>query len=98
MIRQNLKSLGLEERAEVVCGKVLAALPRRQADIVFLDPPYRLAEEYDGALRALGESPLQLAIAQHSARLALRGEYGRLRRARVLKQGDNALNFFERAG
>lgn len=95
VIRQNLKSLGLEPRAEVVCGKVLVALPRFQAEIVFLDPPYQLADEYDSALRSLGERPPVLAIAQHSARLALEEEYCQLRRVRMLKQGDNALSFFE---
>lgn len=98
VIRQNLKSLGLEPRAEVVCGKVLVALPRFQADIVFLDPPYGLADEYDGALRALGESPPPLVIAQHPTRLALKEQYGHLRRVRVIKQGDNALSYFEEAG
>lgn len=93
-IRENLKSLGLDARAEVICGKTLVALARFQADIVFLDPPYELAEEYDGALRALGEAPPGLVIAQHPVRLALKEEYGQLRRTRVLKQGDNALSFY----
>jgi 16S rRNA (guanine966-N2)-methyltransferase len=98
VIHQNLKSLGLEGRAEVVCGTTLAALARRRADIVFLDPPYDLTAEYDAVLRALGESPPALAIAQHPARLALKEGYGQLRRVRLLKQGDNALSFYEPAG
>jgi len=39
VIRQNLKSLDLETRAQVICAKALSALPRHPADIVFLDPP-----------------------------------------------------------
>jgi 16S rRNA (guanine(966)-N(2))-methyltransferase RsmD len=97
VIRQNLKSLGLEARAQVICAKAPSALPRHPADIVFLDPPYDLTGEYDAALRALEPAPPALAIAQHSARLALQEEYGPLRRARFLKQGDNALSFFEPA-
>jgi len=98
VIHQNLKSLGLEGRAEVVRGKAVAVLPRREAGIVFLDPPYDLTVEYDAALRALGERPPLLVIAQHPVRLALKEEYGHLRRVRLLKQGDNALSFFEPAG
>ena len=65
VIHQNLKSLGLEGRAEVVRGKAVAVLARREAGIVFLDPPYDLPAEYDAALRALGERPSALVIAQH---------------------------------
>jgi len=39
-----------------------------------------------------------LVIVQHSTRLALADCYGSLRRVRVLKQGDNAVSFFEPAG
>jgi 16S rRNA G966 N2-methylase RsmD len=42
-IRENLHTLGIEDRASVVVGKVLASLGRQTADIVFLDPPYRAA-------------------------------------------------------
>jgi 16S rRNA (guanine(966)-N(2))-methyltransferase RsmD len=95
VIHQNLKSLGLDERAEVIHGKALPTLPRREAGIVFLDPPYDLTAEYDAALRALGERPPLLVIVQHPVRLPLKDEYGQLRRLRLLKQGDNALSFFE---
>jgi len=97
VIHQNLKSLGLDRRALLVCCEVLEALPHRPADIVFLDPPYRLTEEYDAALRLLGDSPPSLVVAQHPARFALKEDYGHLRRVRLLQQGDNALSFFEPA-
>ncbi len=97
VIHQNLKTLGLEERAEAICGKTLAALPRFSADIVFLDPPYELEHECDAALAVLGAAPPPLVIAQHTVRQPLKEEYGRLRRIRVLKQGDNALSFYEPA-
>jgi 16S rRNA (guanine(966)-N(2))-methyltransferase RsmD len=97
VIHQNLKSLGLEGRAEVVRGKAVAVLARREAGIVFLDPPYDLPAEYDAALRALGERPSALVIAQHPVRITLKDDYGLLRRVRLLKQGDNALSFFEPA-
>ncbi len=92
VIRENLKSLGLEGRAEVVIAKVQSALPRFAPDIAFLDPPYDLAAEYDAALRVV-RAPL--VVVQHAARMKLRDEYGALRRTRVLRQGDNALSFYE---
>lgn len=94
VIRENVASLGLESRAEIVTAKVKSALPRFAADIAFLDPPYDLAGEYESAL-ALVCAPV--AIAQHSTRLKLRDQYGPLRRTRVVTQGDNALSFFEQA-
>jgi 16S rRNA (guanine(966)-N(2))-methyltransferase RsmD len=95
VIRENLASLGLEARATVVTGRAALTIPRYRADIVFLDPPYELDREYADAMGALVESPPALTIVQHSARLTLPESQGTLRRTRVVKQGDNALSFFE---
>jgi 16S rRNA (guanine(966)-N(2))-methyltransferase RsmD len=95
VLRENLASLGLLGRAEVCAGKAIAVLERVQADIVFLDPPYDLEREYEGALAVLGAAPPPLVIVQHAVRNPLLDEYGRLRRRRMLRQGDNALSFFE---
>ena len=94
VIRQNLASLGLLKRAEVVQGRVLQYLKQRHADIVFLDPPYSLENEYFEAMAILGEEPPPVVIVQHSARFTLAGEYGALHRTRVLKQGDNSVSFY----
>jgi len=94
-IRENLQSLGLEERTTVVAGKAVTALARHTDGIVFLDPPYELDFEYSYALAALGETPPPLVVAQHSVRQKLRDDYGRLHRVRLLKQGDNILSFYE---
>lgn len=45
VIRQNLRALGLEARAQVICGKAGVAIARLKPDIVFLDPPYDLENE-----------------------------------------------------
>ncbi len=95
VINANLKSLGIEARATVERGRVTAAAPRLQADIVFLDPPYPLEKEYPATLALLAERPLELVIAQHPPRVKLADNHGRLRRVRLLKQGDNELSFFE---
>jgi 16S rRNA G966 N2-methylase RsmD len=94
VIRENLAQLGVEERALVVPGPVLPALPRYPANILFLDPPYALQRECGSALGLLGESPSPLVVVQHSVRFELKETYGRLRRTRLVKQGDNALSFF----
>jgi 16S rRNA (guanine966-N2)-methyltransferase len=93
-IRENLASLGLEARATVMPGGVLASLTRHASGIVFLDPPYDLEQEYNTALDALGEAPPLLTVVQHSVRLALAESYGRLHRNRLVRQGDNALSFY----
>jgi 16S rRNA (guanine(966)-N(2))-methyltransferase RsmD len=93
-IRENLKSLGLEARATVVPGPTLNALKTHGAGIVFLDPPYELEREYAAALDVLGDAPPELTIVQHSIRLALEVDYGRLHRTRLVRQGDNALSFY----
>jgi len=93
-LRENLKSLGLEGRAEVRQGRATALIGRITADIVFLDPPYELHNEYETALTKLGEIPPALVIVQHDVRLKLAPAYGELRQTRVLRQGDNCLSFY----
>ncbi len=94
VIRENLKSLGLESRGEVRQGRALAAIPALEADIFFLDPPYRLDREYKAALELLGRGEPGLVIVQHEIRRKLAPSYGVLERTRELKQGDNVLSFY----
>ena len=97
VLRENLKSLGLEGRAELRQGKATALIGKITADIVFLDPPYDLCSEYETALTKLGEVPPGLVIVQHDARLKLKPTYGALQQTRVLRQGDNCLSFYSAA-
>jgi len=97
MIRQNLASLQIEDRATVVQRASLTALGEWDADIYFLDPPYTLPDEYRSALTLLGERTLRpqaSVLAQHARKFELADTYGQLRRARVLAHGDNAVSFF----
>ncbi len=83
---------------------LLSALARgtEPVDVVFLDPPYEAAEEYQAVLEFLGEqaelgkviSDQTLVIAEHSKKLPLAAAYGALHCTRVLLQGDAALSFF----
>ena len=94
VILENLKALGLEGRAQVICGPAVPSLGGISAGIVFLDPPYDREREYGRALDLLGRLPPPLVVAQHAYRFSLEESYGSLRRYRVLRQGDNALSFF----
>jgi len=96
-IRENLRALGVEGGFEVFCGKAAAVLGRLRGDIVFLDPPYALEREYELSLAVLGADPPPLVVVQHDRRQALAERCGKLRRTRVLRQGDNMLSFFEPA-
>ena len=95
IIRENLHSLGIENRSEVFTGKAWNVLERLAADIVFLDPPYELEREYGLVLETLGERKNMLVIAQHASRFSLADEFGTMKRIRLLKQGDNSLSFYE---
>jgi len=94
VLRENLRSLGLERRSEVFVGKATNVLDRHTADIVFLDPPYSQAKEYTLALESLAGRPAPLVIVQHEPKLVLKDAYGPLRRYRIVKQGSNALSFY----
>jgi 16S rRNA (guanine(966)-N(2))-methyltransferase RsmD len=107
-IRANLAALGikggygLEARRAVTALKRLAS-SERLADIIFLDPPYESADEYEAALGLLGGecvrmlAPNAVVIAEHGKKHDLAERYGGLVRYRVLKQGDAALTFYTAA-
>jgi 16S rRNA (guanine966-N2)-methyltransferase len=96
VIRDNLAALGLEGRAEVFTAKAATVLERARADIAFLDPPYEVPKEYQASLTALDDAETALVIVQHSSRFTPQEHYGRLRRYRVIKQGDNSLSFYRK--
>ena len=71
--------------------------------MVFLDPPYDLMEEYAGTLGLLGGPCAALVaegglvVAEHRRKRPLEERYGRLKRVRVIEQGDAGLSFYEMA-
>ena len=95
-IEENLRTLGAEADAMVIPARVEAAIPRIEADIWFLGPPYADHDAYHKTLHALAEKGAKLAIAQHDAKLELRDRYEGLVKARVVKAGSNALSFYRR--
>ena len=72
------------------------------ADVVFLDPPYRLRHSYEEALTSLADSSLvwamSLVIAEHEKKFDPGSEFGSLRRIRTLTQGNSSLSFYRIGG
>ncbi len=104
-IRANLAALGIQVGYALEARSVSAAIRRleetgKQAHLVFLDPPYAEAQEYEASLGLLGGAcvgllaPGALVIAEHQKRRELKERHGALVRYRVLKQGDAALSFY----
>ena len=105
LIQENLRSLKIEARFEIVQGDVGKVLRRWQDqsatfDYIFLDPPYRMESEYRDTLEFLGQSvllkPTTTVIAEHAKQFNPMEEAGVLKRYRKLKQGDAALSFYRK--
>ncbi len=99
-IRENLKSLGISDGAEVVEQDVLKALPQlaTQYDYCFVDPPYRMEGQYEGVLRTVSELNLMkgkgIIVAEHDKRFDPGDGIGNVLRYRKLVQGDACLSFY----
>jgi len=107
LVERNLQSLGIVEGYKILRDDLLRILWRlhRQhvhADVVFLDPPYRMQNAYEETLIALADSSLvwamTLVIAEHEKTFDPGEEFGSLRRIRKLVQGNNALSFYRIGG
>src|SRR5579862_1866952 len=103
LIRANLKSLAIVSGFRIVTSETAKALRQWEAagliaDFVFLDPPYRLQDEYAKTLTALAGSTVlresSIVIAEHEKRFDPGVDVGQLRRYRKLEQGDAALSFY----
>ena len=95
VLRENIASFDLQSETTVVRGSAAVLLHNYPCDIAFVDPPYDQVDEYAAAMNALAATQVQLVIAQHPSRMLLDEIYGRLKKTRVLRQGDNSLSFYE---
>jgi 16S rRNA (guanine966-N2)-methyltransferase len=109
VLRKNLEKLGILREVRVerrgvgaflkAAGDVSGNVEER-FDVVFLDPPYELAAEYESTLAALGGEGAGLlaagamVVAEHRRKDKLAASYGRLSRVRVKEQGDAGLSFY----
>jgi len=103
VIRGNLQSLGIGDGFKLLQEELPRAFWRMErqrvaADVVFIDPPYRMKDAYTDTLRALVDSSLiwamSVVIAEHEKRFDPGEEFGPLRRFRKLVQGSAALSFY----
>jgi 16S rRNA (guanine966-N2)-methyltransferase len=109
ILQKNLDNLGIRgasvktEKRSV--GRFLRGAIEKAAPpafgVVFLDPPYDLAQEYESTLGLLGGECASLlaegalVVAEHRRKQPLAESYGQLVRIRLLEQGDAALSFYE---
>jgi 16S rRNA (guanine966-N2)-methyltransferase len=107
LIEQNLQSLGIASGYKILRDDLPGVLWRLQrqhvvADLVFLDPPYRMQSAYEEALTALADSSvvwaMSLVVAEHEKKFDPGDEFGPLRRTRKLVQGNAALSFYRIGG
>ena len=102
-IRANLHSLGIVSGFHVMEDDLKRAFWRMErqkvaADVVFIDPPYRMKDAYIETLELLADSSLiwaiSVVIAEHEKQFDPGEEFGPLRRFRLLVQGSSALSFY----
>ena len=105
MIRKNLQGLGIVERFRILQQDVQHGLRRIEqdhviADVVFIDPPYRMREGYTNTLQALAESsmlgPRSVVVVEHEKNFDPGQDFGSLRRFRQLAQGGTVMSFYHR--
>ena len=104
IIRQNLRSLQIEEGYEVLEREAEPALrvldsQAVSCDVCFLDPPYRMQQAYAEVLGFLSQSrllkPSSIVVAEHDKHFDPGAKFGALERYRELKQGDAVLSFYK---
>jgi 16S rRNA (guanine966-N2)-methyltransferase len=104
VIRKNLQSLAILEGFKLVQHEIPNVFGRMArdgfvADLVFLDPPYRMKDIYARTLQSLAESSLiganSVVTAEHEKKFDPGEAFGSLRRFRILEQGNTALSFYQ---
>lgn len=102
-IRKNLASMGIVEGFTILreeSPRVLSRIKQQgvTADVVFLDPPYRMKDAYPKTLQLLAESSVigatSIVIAEHEKKFDPGAEFGRIKRFRQLVQGSTTLSFY----
>ena len=103
IIRKNLQSLGIVGDFQILQQEVPRAFLHVEQDhvtanVVFVDPPYRMRETYTKTLQALAESsligPTSVVVVEHEKKFDPGQDFGSLRRFRRLVQGDAVLSFY----
>jgi 16S rRNA (guanine966-N2)-methyltransferase len=107
LIKKNLELLEVRSGTRILTADALRGLQWLEAefkpgsmavDIVFLDPPYAAAADYQKVLSFLGSAKFlgsgSLVIAEHRHTFGLPEIIGELQQVRVLRQGEASLSFY----
>lgn len=102
VLRQNLTSLGLVDRATVLTLHVMGALKKLSAgserfDLAFLDPPYgqgTAAATLESLARSGLLPPPAWVVVEHSRRETLPESFGPLSRQELRRYGDTQVAFY----
>jgi 16S rRNA (guanine966-N2)-methyltransferase len=108
VLKKNLENLGIRSSAVKTEKRSVARFLRGAMEqgllggfgVMFLDPPYDLAGEYESTLGLLGGECASLlaegalVVAEHRRKQSLAESYGNLKRIRLLEQGDATLSFY----
>ncbi len=101
-IQHNVRACGIDSGYDILARDARTALTRLSLrgetfHLVFFDPPYA-SSLYDDVLESLGRGgvvkPGGRVLVMHHAKRHLHSQYGRLRRYREVKQGENILSFY----
>lgn len=102
LIETNLGALSVaSSEFEIVNADAFDFLRKRTGDapldLIFFDPPY--SADYEGVLSRIAESAVLLTaggvvIVEHHKKKELPDKFGRLKRYRILTQGDSVLSFY----
>jgi 16S rRNA (guanine966-N2)-methyltransferase len=102
LIEENLDKLGVPEKStNILCLDAENFTGREHAtawDLAFFDPPYEA--DYSIVMHEFGFNPTLLddgavLVVEHHAKKQMPDEVGRIRRWRILKQGETSLSFYE---
>ena len=107
IIQKNLDSLEIRGGVRIILADALKALQRIAAvyqeetpayDLIYVDPPYDAAKDYESVLTYLGTAPFLRdgsgVVVEHRRSSDLSVAFGKLQRVRVLQQGDASLSFY----
>jgi 16S rRNA (guanine966-N2)-methyltransferase len=107
LIQKNLDSLEIHSGANIFTVDALKGLQRLASahkpgagpvEIIFIDPPYAEAEQYQRVLSFLGSAAFlgdgSLIVVEHSRKFDPPDRFANLGRVRLLRQGDASLSFY----
>ena len=104
LVEENLDSLGVPESSTDILALDAENFTGREHsngwDIAFFDPPYE--SDYSIVLHEFGYNTTLLndegvLVVEHHSKKQVPDEVGKLRRWRIIKQGETSLSFYENA-